>query len=440
MKRSTLILLLIAAIAGVAVYLLEIKPGKPRDEKPETSRSAFNFSREDIAGISLVRGGQTINFENQNNKWMITQPVNAVADESALNSLVGDMVSARIEREIGASAEELKSYGLGEPAVKLEVKLKNGQTRRVELGSKDPIGTSAYARIDGAQNVALVSAALLTSADKPLDELRDRSVLGATQYELASVKINNESESYEIEKKESEWNIKSPVEGPADENAVSSLLGEITGAKATEVVTENADDLAKYGLDKSKVSLTAKLNTGSERTITIGTKVDENYYAKASDRSQIYKVEESFYEKLNTKIATLRSKQFVKLNREDLTKVYIKNPNVTLVAEKDKDDKWIIKEPASKKDKEAQTFKLFTPLESQAIEVIDKPSGAIAAKLSKPAVEVRLTDKNGKTTALKVSSADGENVYVKVEGRPEIYKVGKALLDGLSFKADEAVQ
>ena len=127
MKRNTLILLLIAAVAGAAVYFLEVKPGKPRDEEPETSRSAFKFNREDITGISLVRGGQTVNLENQNNKWVITSPVNAAADEAALNSLVGDLVSARIERELSPSGDELKSYGLSEPAVKLEVKLKSGR-------------------------------------------------------------------------------------------------------------------------------------------------------------------------------------------------------------------------------------------------------------------------------------------------------------------------
>jgi len=198
------------------------------------------------------------------------------------------------------------------------------------------------------------------------------------------------------------------------------------------------DAPAKYGLDKSKVSITARLNTGGERTVSVGSKVEENYYAKVSDRPQLLKIDTLFYEKLNTKLASLRSRQFVKLNRDELTKIYIKNSNLTLVAEK-KDDKWKITEPAAKKDKEASTFKMFTPLETQATEVLDKPSRAIAAKLAKPAVEVRLTEKNGKTTILKISSADGDNVYVKVEGRPEIYKVEKSLLDGLNFKADEAV-
>jgi uncharacterized protein DUF4340 len=438
MKRSTLIVLLIAAVAGVVVYLAYGRSGQSTDEATEKTPPAFKFNREDITSITLHRGGQAINLQNLNNKWVITQPVNAAADLAAVDVIIGDLISARVESEFPPSGGDLKQYGLSEPAVKLEVQLKNGSTHRVELGGRDPIGLSAYAKIDGSQNVALVPAALLNNSDKSLNDLRDRVVLGATAIELSSVKIVNEGGGYELEKKESEWNIKSPVNGPADENTVSSLLADITGAKAAEVVSESVDDPAKYGLDKPKISITARLSAGGERTVSIGSKVDENYYAKVSDQPQLIKVDTLFYEKLNTKLVSLRSKQFVKLNRDELTKVYIKNSNVTLVAEK-KDDKWKVTEPADKKDKEASTFKIFTPLETQATEVLDKPSGAVAAKIAKPAVEVRLTDKNGKTTILKISSADGENVYVKVEGRPEIYRVEKSLLDGLNFKADEAV-
>lgn len=438
MKRSTLIVFLIAAVAGVAVYFIEGRSGKSTDEEPDKTAPAFKFNREDITSITLNRGGQTINLENQNNKWVITQPVAAAADSAAVDVIIGDLASARIESEFPPSGGDLKQYGLSEPAVKLEVKLKNGSTHRVEIGGRDPIGLSVYAKIDGSQNVALVPAALLNNADKSLNDLRDRLVLGATAYELSSVKIVNEGGGYELEKKEAVWNIKSPVDGLADDNTVSSMLADIAGAKAVEVVSEGVDDPAKYGLDKPKISITAKLSAGGERTVSIGSKVDENYYAKVSDRPQLIKVDTLFYEKLNTKLASLRSKQYVKFNRDELTKIYIKNSNVTLVAEK-KDDKWKITEPADKKDKEVATFKLFTPLETQATEVLDRPSGAVAAKVAKPAVEVRLTDKNGKTTILKISSADGENVYVKVEGRPEIYRVEKSLLDGLNFKADEAV-
>src|SRR5262245_17468700 len=258
MKRSTLILLLAAAAVGAAVYFIEGKFSKSRDEVSEkTTPSAFKFKREDVAGITLVRGGQTIKLENQNNKWVITQPVNAAADDSAMNAMVGDLVIAHVERDFPPAGGDLKQYGLSEPAVKLEVKLKNGEAHRLELGSKDEISLSAYAKIDGSQNVALLPVSLLNASDKSLNDLRDRSVLGATQYELSSVKIVNESGSYELEKKETEWDIKSPVAGPADEGQVSSMLADITGAKAVEVVSESGDDPAKQGLDKTEVTTPA---------------------------------------------------------------------------------------------------------------------------------------------------------------------------------------
>jgi hypothetical protein len=438
MKRSTLIILLIAAVASTAIYFLDYKSAKPRDEEPEKTRPAFKFTRDEINSVSILRSGQTTRLENQNNKWVITQPVNAPADESAISALLSDLVNARIDSEFPAVGGDLKPYGLAEPKVKLDVKLKNGQTHHVELGAKDQIGSSAYAKIDGAQNVAMISSGLLNDSDKSVSDMRDRALIGAGQNEFSAVKVVNENGGYELEKKDSDWNIKSPIQGSTDGSQVSSLLSDFTGAKATEIVSETTDEPAKYGLDKPKLSLTTRFLNGGERTVSVGSKVDENYYAKVSDRPQLLKVDKAFYDKLNTKLATLRSKQFVKFNRDDLTKIYVKNPNVTLVAEK-KDDKWLVTEPADKKDKEASTFKIFSSLETPATEVIDKPTAAIAAKLAKPAVEVRLTDKGGKTTTVKISAADGEDVYIKVEGQPEIYKAAKSLLDGLSFKADEAV-
>ena len=43
--------------------------------------------------------------------------------------------------------------------------------------------------------------------------------------------------------------------------------------------------------------------------------------------------------------------------------------------------------------------------------------------------------KDGKIVEVKVSSADGDNAYVSVKGRSEVFKVRKRMLDDLSFKA-----
>ena len=212
-------------------------------------------------------------------------------------------------------------------------------------------------------------------------------------------------------------------------------IDELASAKGEEFLP--GDDLAKYALDKPKITVSAKLTTGTDRVLLVSRK-DDLYYAKVSDRADVYKIASSVFDQLNTKLDSLRSKDILKLNRDELTKVWIRNPNTTISTEK-KDEKWIVDEPADKKGKDAFTFKLFDPLETKATEVMDKPSAAAAAKLAKPAVEVRLTYKDGKTTVVKVSSADGDNVYVRVEGKSGVYKVGKSVLDSLSFKLEEAV-
>lgn len=447
MKRSTLLLLLAAIVGGIVIYFLEIKPGTPRDDgtsKPaETaSKDAVSFKREDIVGITLTRSGETVRLENQNDKWLIKQPVEATADDTALNALIGDIVSARIEREFAnPSADALKEYGLDNPAVKLEIRLKDGKTHQIELGGKDPLGSSAYARFDGAKNAVLIGSGLLTNSDKPLKDWRDRSLLNASEYDLTSLKITNENGSFELGKKDAEWVITAPISTEAEASEVSSLIGDLTSAKATDTVSETADDLPKYGLDKPKISVAVKTTSG-DKGIQIGAKVEEQYYAKttgSSQNGQIVKIESALYDKLNAKLATIRSKQFIKLKREDLTRYEIKNEHGKLVATA-KDDKWIVVEPADKKDKEAQPFKLFTPFESRASEILDKATPAINAKFAKPAVEIRLTDKGGKTSVIKLSQPDGENLYIRIEGRPEIYKLGKMMLESFNFKIEDAIQ
>jgi hypothetical protein len=441
MKRSTAILLLAAVVAGVLIYFLEIKGGKTREErdaKPDTSSSAFKFKSEDIASMTLTRAGQTVTLENKDGKWGLTQPTNAPADQTAVDSIARDLAGVKVERKITASSEELKSYGLAEPAVVIDAKLKNGEEHEIRLGSKDFSGLAAYAQFSQGNEVAVLSSAsLLTSSDKPLEDLRDRSVMGLSLYDIASLDLTNENGHLVLGKQGSDWAIKAPADATADQEEVRSLLSELTSAKGSDFASQSDADAAKYGLDKPKITLKAQLQASGERSLFVGSKTGDDYYAKSSDRAEIFKITQSLYDKLNVKASGLRDKQIIKLDKEALSKLRVKNPNTTLVAEKDKDNKWMIKEPAAKKDKEASTFKIFSALETKATEVLDKPSGSAIGKLAHPAVEVNLTDKDGKTTVLKVSSADGDDVYVQVEGKPGVYKVKKQMLDDLSFKADD---
>jgi hypothetical protein len=317
--------------------------------------------------------------------------------------------------------------------VTIEVKLKSGETQTLKLGAKDFSGLSAYAQFGDSKDVALVPAAVLTNSDKSLDDLRDKAILGVSQFDIKSISITNEHGPLSLSKDGGEWVLKKPFEAGVDNTNINAFLNEITSAQADEFVSEKADDLAKYGLDNPKITLTAQLNNGSQKKLSVGVK-DENHYAQASTRPEIIKIASPFYDKLNIKASELRNKDIFKLDRDNLSKIEIKNPNLTLVAEKS-GDKWTIKEPADKKDKDAPPAKTINPFETKAEEILDSPSADVKSKLAKPAIEAKLTYKDGKTVEVKVSSADGDSAYVTVKGRSEVFKVRKKMLDDLSFKA-----
>ena len=432
MKKNTLILLLLAAVIAVAVYFLEIKQGKPRDEKTDESKPAFAFTRDDISTISITRSGQSVTLEEKDGKWTITQPLTAQADQTTADSLVSSLTSAKIERSLTPSAEEMKSFGLEEPAVTVEIKLKSGETQTIKLGAKDFSGLSAYAQLSSSGDVALVPSSLLTNADKSLNDLRDKAIFGASQFDIKSISLTNEHGQMSLAKDDGEWALKKPFEAGVETTEMNTFLSEVTSASAEEFVSEAADDLPKYGLDKPQITLSAQLNDGSEKSISAAKK-DENHYAKTSTLPQIFKISSSLYDKLNIKPAELRNKDIFKLDRDNLTKIEIKNPSLKLVAEKS-GDKWTIKEPVDKKDKDAPAFKVINPFETKADEILESPSTEARAKLAKPAIEAKLTYKDGKVVELTVSAADGDNAYVSVKGRSEVFKVKKQMLDDLSFK------
>jgi len=61
-------------------------------------------------------------------------------------------------------------------------------------------------------------------------------------------------------------------------------------------------------------------------------------------------------------------------------------------------------------------------------------AGAYGHEIGTVTEKVRVA-RDGKVVEVKVSSADGENAYVSVKGRSEVFKVRKQMLDDLSFKA-----
>lgn len=439
MKRSTLILLAIALGLGLLVYQFEYKPGKPRDEEPSTLTSAWELKAEDLATITLQRQGQpTLTLSRQESGWQITEPVVAATNGFAVDSLVSSLTGLMVERELDSTPEQSEAYGLSAPTVIAEIKLRSGQTRKLELGSKDVLQSSVYARLDGAPRVKLLASTVLTSLEKSLNDLRDRKLLADNSADFSSIELAFPGGGASLQRQDGGWALTQPSAMAAESSEVDALLSEITSAEGLEVVSETGEDAAQFGLAQPSIRFRGRLNAGEERMIELAKRGPEEFYARVSGKPLIFKVATTLHDKLTTPVNKLQSRLLFPESKENLATVQIRSSKGTVLLRRSDDGKWLVVEPTESKDKEVSTFRTVDPFETKATELIDRPEAAVVQALAKPSVEARLTTRKGGTYILRFATV-GENAYGQVQGRPQVYKMPTSHVDTLTFETKDVL-
>ncbi|HEV2488478.1 MAG TPA: DUF4340 domain-containing protein [Candidatus Acidoferrales bacterium] len=444
MKKSTLIVILIAAALGSFVYFYDSKHAAGPAPEDASWKPAFSVQVGDITGLTIQNKSNSapIVFAKRGSQWNITQPVDTAADQGALSGIVSDLASDKIERSF-APTDLLSKYGLNPAALTLQFETKAGAKHTLKLGDKDFSGTLAYALVDASKQIGMIPVSLLNEANQPLLQLRDRQVLALNGAEISAVSLANPSGDISLAKDSSGWKITQPHPTGADQSAADALVTSLDTAKFTSVVIETSGEAAqtsaKYGLAHPVVTLDLTAKGGQQFHLLIGkgTAKDtkDNYYARDASRPMIFQVDANLYNSLDKKFFDLRDKSVIQFDAAKITSVEIKNANGTIECSQGKDDKWTLVQPVGDKGKAIQSWKVLDPLQNaRATAIYDSPSAAILAHLAKPAIEITLTDKSGKTTSVRVSPAVKDSVYIRTSAGPEVYELSTQILKDLGFK------
>lgn len=453
MKKSTGIIFLLAAALAAYVYFYDLKHTKPSDTSGDsdssaassdasTSKPAFTLAAPDISSLTIQRGDSSSTFEQRADGWYMTQPLQTRAEQSVLGGIASQLASLKIDRTLTATPDRLASFGLAKPAVTIEFKLKGGAQHKVQLGNKDFSNVNVYAGIDGSKDVSLVSDTILISTDKPVDEFRDQSVLELDSNNVSSFELKNESGAISAKKTNGTWNIEKPRAVLADPGSVSSILGSIGTSRVVSFAANTPDDLAKYGLAQPSASIHAQLDSGKFADLQLGKKDGSLYFARDPSRPFIFRVQDSVHTTLETKFFDLRDKALIHAEESDFVRAEFHNAKGATTCVKGSNDNWVIEQPAGqpagkssgKNDAPSECPAFWTSISSaRATEILDSPPASITSQLAKPPVQVILTDKSGKKIEISVSAATGNFVYARTNSSPEVYKLGKSILDDLNF-------
>ncbi len=449
MKKTTLLVLGIALVLVAYVYFYELPHGRGRDAAKDESVAAFSFAADDVTGIVLERAGTTVHLEKRDGVWVITAPVETRADQPVASGLASSAAGARVQRWLEADAERRKQFGLDPPAVTLRLRLTSGAEHTLQLGARDFSGLSVYALVDQQNRVALLPSAVLSSADKPLEEFRDRSVLTFNSWEVNGVELRTPRTQFRLERRGDGWFLTAPRELQADENAVRDLLDAVSFARLVAIAAESVEQPARYGLDRPQYELRIRTEKGEERTLQVGRRTERSsggtpqsthYYARDIARSMVFTIGEELVRELDRSLADLRSKRIAHFDRAQLRRIELRNQYLTLVAETTDGEKWLVREPAEKKDQPAQVSRILSTLEfTRADAVLDVPSAPIARQLEKPAVEISLSSADGSTLRIVVSAVQNGKVYARAGTNTAVFQFSETFFQQLNLQAHELI-
>jgi hypothetical protein len=378
-----------------------------------------------------------MNFERKSDGWYMSAPRSQRAEGSVLDGLASTLSFVNVDRTFPATPDSLNSFGLKEPTVTLDFTLNNGTSHELRFGSKDFSASSIYALIDDGKQISLMSDSLYTSADKSPDDFRDKSLTNVATGDANFFDLVNSSGEISGSKKDTVWTLSKPRSVAGDRAKIDALLGAVATGQVTKFVSDTNSSLAKYGLDKPAVRFQAKLADGKSVQLEVGKKEGADYYARDLSHPGVFQINDNLYSILSDKYIDLRDKQIIHLMPDDVTRAEVHNLNGTFACVKGSGSGLVLEQGADKSDKKAAPPSCPDFIgelgEDQADEVYDNPPTSIVKELAKPAVQITVTDKNGKKLQLVFSGIIGDSIYGRTDASPAIYKFAKRVFDEVNF-------
>ena len=234
--------------------------------------------------------------------------------------------------------------------------------------------------------------------------------------------------------KEDQWQIIEPINSPANEFAVESLLTTLESLKMERQVESEAQDLQPYGLDNPRLHLSF-LEDGTRHHLRVGAKavVADQYYASGDQANRVVLIAASQEQGLDKTMFDLRSKEFFSLKSDDIDRVEIERPQAKLALTKVTKNNWQASASPEVSIKNSKVESLISHLIwLRAKRFLDNEKGNSPQLGFEPArIRITLASQEKSQTLLLGNSKKAEGIYAKGGELPGVALVDEKLLEQL---------
>ena len=276
-----------------------------------------------------------------------------------------------------------------------------------------------------------------------MDLPKKDKVFAVTPGTIEEVEISNDkSEVTRLVKKGDTWSIVAPAQMETDATEVAGVISQLESLESVKVIDENPTSAAPFGLDPPRIRVSFK-NTGdaTSKVLLLGNKTatGSDLYAKLGNEPKVFLISSYLETNFNKKAFDLREKTALKFTRADVNAVTLVQGTTRLSLTKTGND-WRLTTPASRADS-AAVDALISQIEQAKMTGISSDNATPAELkdkgLDKPQAVVTIGAGSASAELAIGNKEDDTHVFARDLSRPLIFSIDKAVLDGLTKKADD---
>jgi len=246
-----------------------------------------------------------------------------------------------------------------------------------------------------------------------------------------------------------QWHISSPTSLPADQSAVSSLLGTFSSFSSERLVDEKAGNLSPYGLDapKLEVDLTEKDTKTQKLLLGDATPAGNAIYAKLDGDPRVFTIPSYDKTSIDKSANDLRDKRLLTVDSEKISQVELASKKQEMAFGRNKDE-WQIVKPKPLRADGTQVDELVRALTDAKMELPGSDNGnstdqnstdqkkmTAAFASAAPVATAKVTAESG-TQELQVRK-NKDDYYAKSSVVEGIYKVPSTLGQALDKNLED---
>src|SRR5437899_2963974 len=266
------------------------------------------------------RNGETVHLQRNDSKWQITAAKFLPADADAVSSMLSTLSSLSSDRTVEDKATSLDQYGLTQPAIELDIIDKNKKTSRLLIGDDTPAGTAVYASIAGDPRVFALSSYKKSSLDKSPNDLRDKRLLTFDSDKVSSIELTAKKQTIAFGRSKDQWQIVKPKPFRADRSQLEELLRTLRDAKMDLGASEDEKKAATAFSAGTPLAAAKVTDVSGTQDLQVRKNKDD-YYAKSSAVSGIYKVSSGTGPALDKGLDDFRNKKLFDFGFADPDKI-----------------------------------------------------------------------------------------------------------------------